>query len=478
MQAGDTIGSVTITASGGAATNAAIGTYTLTPSAATGGTFSAANYTITYNNGTLTVNPLGVTVTAAAQTKVYGAVDPALTYGYTPALVSGDTFSGALSRVAGESVGSYAINQGTVSLSTNYSLIYVGANLVITPAALGITANNTNKAYGQTVTFAGTEFTASGLQFSDSVTGVTLTSAGATNTAIVGSYSIVPSAATGTGLGNYTITYNNGTLTVNLAGTAVAISSSSNPSGYLTALTFTATVTPTNASGSVTFYNGATPFSTNSLVAGSASSSSLNSLPRGTNTLTAIYGGDSNYVSSTNSLAQVVTNHPPVAANVNYYRNAGISTLRITIADLLTNVTDVDLDTLTLTAVGTSTNGISSITNSTFVLYQNTNSVNDQFTYTVDDGNGGSVTANVNIVVQPFVTGQSATITVSGPTATVQFFGIPGYGYGVQRSTNLTSWATLVNTNAPANGAFEWTDDFSDLGVVPASAYYRLQYNP
>ncbi len=42
--------------SGGAAT-ATVGSYTITPSAATGGTFTASNYTITYDTGTLTVNP-------------------------------------------------------------------------------------------------------------------------------------------------------------------------------------------------------------------------------------------------------------------------------------------------------------------------------------------------------------------------------------------------------------------------------------
>ncbi len=41
---------------GGAAT-APVGSYTITPSAATGGTFTASNYTITYATGTLTVNP-------------------------------------------------------------------------------------------------------------------------------------------------------------------------------------------------------------------------------------------------------------------------------------------------------------------------------------------------------------------------------------------------------------------------------------
>ena len=70
------------------------------------------------------------------------------------------------------------------------------------------------KAFGTTLTFAGTEFTGTGLLPGDTVTSVTLTSAGAAASAAVGSYDIVPSAAVGSGLGNYTITYTKGTLTV------------------------------------------------------------------------------------------------------------------------------------------------------------------------------------------------------------------------------------------------------------------------
>ena len=53
---GETIGSVTLACTGGDAT-AAVTTYPITPSAATGGTSSAANYFFSYVPGTLTVNP-------------------------------------------------------------------------------------------------------------------------------------------------------------------------------------------------------------------------------------------------------------------------------------------------------------------------------------------------------------------------------------------------------------------------------------
>ena len=57
LQSGETIGSVTLACAGGGPA-AAAASYPITPSAATGGTFSAGNYTIGYVPGTLTVKPL------------------------------------------------------------------------------------------------------------------------------------------------------------------------------------------------------------------------------------------------------------------------------------------------------------------------------------------------------------------------------------------------------------------------------------
>jgi len=68
------------------------------------------------------------------QSKIYGAADPALTFA-NGALQNGDTnavFSGALTRVAGQNVGAYAITQGTLSAGANYTISYTGNNLTIT----------------------------------------------------------------------------------------------------------------------------------------------------------------------------------------------------------------------------------------------------------------------------------------------------------------------------------------------------------
>ena len=62
---------------------------------------------------------------------------------------------------------------------------------------------------------------------------MTETSTGAPASATVGTYPIVPSAATGTGLGNYTITYVNGTLTVNPARLTITANNASKTYGTL-----------------------------------------------------------------------------------------------------------------------------------------------------------------------------------------------------------------------------------------------------
>ena len=66
---------------------------------------SAMGYGFTYSNATGNVAQRAITVTADAKTKVYGAVDPGLTYqSTTGSLYGADAFSGTLSRTAGETV--------------------------------------------------------------------------------------------------------------------------------------------------------------------------------------------------------------------------------------------------------------------------------------------------------------------------------------------------------------------------------------
>jgi hypothetical protein len=180
---------------------------------------------------TITVTPLPtLTVAADNQARFYGTTNPILTFSYTGFTNNGGTnvLTGAptLSTSADVTspIGIYTItvNQGTLN-STNYGFQFVNGILTVNPAVLTLTAGSTNKTYGKTVLFKGTEFTSSGLVNGDTVTNVSLSSSGAGATASVANspYAINASNATGAGLTNYTIQYQPGTLIVNRAPLAV-----------------------------------------------------------------------------------------------------------------------------------------------------------------------------------------------------------------------------------------------------------------
>ena len=99
-----------------------------------------------------------------------------------------------------------------------YNAVQSDVLIKINRKLLTITANLQTKTYGDTFTFLGTEYGAVGLVNSDTISAITLNSTGSTSSAAVGSHPIVPSSATVINSNSYTISYGNGTLTVN-AGT-------------------------------------------------------------------------------------------------------------------------------------------------------------------------------------------------------------------------------------------------------------------
>src|SRR5438093_1565525 len=199
--------------------------------------------TATYANqtasATINVTPATLTVTADDASRPYGADNPTFTFQYSGFVNSEGsgivTTAPTCSSTANSksSVGTYAITCSG-GVAPNYTIKYVDGKLTVNPAPLTITANDATKTYGDTVTFTGAEFTTSGLVNNDAVSSVTLTSAGATATAAVAGspYAITPSAAVGTGLTNYTITYKDGKLTVNRRNATWTTNPNSKTYGY------------------------------------------------------------------------------------------------------------------------------------------------------------------------------------------------------------------------------------------------------
>jgi hypothetical protein len=95
----------------------------------------AGNYTLasTSISGAVgRIDPRAITVRADDLSKILGTADPAFTFSIlTGSLVSGDNFSGALSRLRGETPGLYAILQGTLTLGGNYALSFTPGALTI-----------------------------------------------------------------------------------------------------------------------------------------------------------------------------------------------------------------------------------------------------------------------------------------------------------------------------------------------------------
>lgn len=173
--------------------------------------------------------PVTLYYVASSQSVQYGQDLPSLTgtvIGFLPgdslATATTGTLTFTTPATSSSSVGNYAITGSGLTPTGNYVFAQDPGNataLAIMPAPLTISADNLQKTYGATLNFTGQEFTTIGLVNGDSVSSVSLSSAGALPTATVagGPYQIDASNAIGSGLGNYAITYAPGSLVVNPA---------------------------------------------------------------------------------------------------------------------------------------------------------------------------------------------------------------------------------------------------------------------
>ena len=200
---------------------APVGSYPVTLTVTDGGARPVGTLKLTF-----TVDPKEITVNATGHDKTYdGSLDATVDLAGV-GLVSGDevTFQYTAATYDDADVGSdipvvvqgisiHGADAGNYQLQTDTA----EARGSISPAALAITAGDQSKLFGVTFAFAGTEFTADGLVVGEAIDTVILTCDGSDAAKAPGTYPIVPSAAqphAGTTLGNYAVTYVNGTMTV------------------------------------------------------------------------------------------------------------------------------------------------------------------------------------------------------------------------------------------------------------------------
>ncbi len=209
---------ITATYSCSAASNSAVGPYAIVPTLVDPGD-RQTNYTVSLVNGTLTV--------AQAAPQISWTNPAAITYGAT---LSSNQLN-ATANVPGNFVytptNGSVLNTGTNLLvvqfaptdTIDYSNANASVNLVVSLAALTVTASNASRPYGQTnPVFGGT---IAGLANQDNITAAYVSSA--TSNSVVGAYGIVPELVDpGDRQTNYTVNLVNGTLTVSQAGPQIS----------------------------------------------------------------------------------------------------------------------------------------------------------------------------------------------------------------------------------------------------------------
>ena len=259
------------------------------------GNLDNSNYAITFVSNDLTINTRYITVSTDAQTKIYGELDPVFTYQISSGtLVGNDTFTGSLSRIPGEDVGTYTISQGTLELSANYYLAFVGAELTIAQRDIEITANNKTKITGTADPVLDYTISKGSLAFSDTFTGSLTRDAGES----VGTYAITQGTLAASA--NYQLSFVPGTLTITDLQTQSITFDALADVSYGDA-DFTLTATGGGSGNPVTFT------SSNTSVA-SISGNTLSIHGAGTTEITASQAGNEAYASAADVTHTLVVN--------------------------------------------------------------------------------------------------------------------------------------------------------------------------
>jgi gliding motility-associated-like protein len=439
---GDTQANLTAQASASTAAtvNSAVGTYAITASGA-----ASNNYSITYNAGTLTVGQASLTITANNQSKTYGAANPSLTVGYS-GFVNGDNNTTALTTQATVStsatvsspVGSYPIS-ASGAVSANYSISYAQGTLTIGQAALTITADNQSKVQGA----ANPTLTASYNGFVNGDTQANLTTLPTvTTTATTGSPAgTYPITASGAASANYSMSYVQGTLTVNGSLTFNAIASK-----VYGAADFNPGATSTG--GAITYSSGNTAVAT--IVSGN-----IHIVGVGTSTITANNG--------TSSLQQTLTVTPAAltATANNQSKTYGSANPSLTVS-YSGFVNGENSSVVTTLATVTTTATASSAVGSYPITASGANAANYSISYVQGTLTIGQAALTITANNQTMVQGSAV------PTLTVNYSGF----VNGETNTALTTQPTVSTTATSASAA--GTYPITASGAVDAN--YTISY--
>jgi hypothetical protein len=279
------------------------------------------NYAITYAEGSVTVSPAALEITASSGSFAYGGTPPAIVAVYS-GFVNGESASSlstlpacSTTATGASSAGSY-VSSCSGAVDSNYTATYVTGTVTIDQASPTVTVSSQS---GQSTGPVMISVTVAGPKGAGAPTGsVTVTDAtsqcsittldanGAGQCALVENASEDGKTVTASYSGdtNYVTGAANTTEAVSPAAPTVSLSG---PSSAVTGhITYNVTVAGQGAlpTGTVTVSDGTSTCSTNKLSQGIAACSLLEAT--GTYDVTAKYTGDSNYAAATGDATEIV----------------------------------------------------------------------------------------------------------------------------------------------------------------------------
>ena len=288
---------------------------------------SDPNYTISYIDNTLTVNPATLTITANNDSKTYGALKSFSGTAFTETglvTANGDTITGGVTETSTGALASATVGIDPIVPSAatgsgldngNYTIVYVNGWLTVNPAPLTIMANNTSQPFGSTPSLSASYIGLVNGDTAASLAAPAVLSTTATGTSLPGTYPITVSGASSA---DYSITYNSGTFTVQQSPTFSSLEGPILRASVTSPVTFTVDVSSSAAgsvplTGVVAFYDQAQMIGTVPVVNGIATLST-SALAVGDYMVYAMYQGDTNYEpSSTGTITQMVMSTAPAA---------------------------------------------------------------------------------------------------------------------------------------------------------------------
>jgi hypothetical protein len=444
----------TVTVLGGA-TSATFSVTTTSVTTSTSVSISAA-YGSTTLNASLTVQP-----GARTNQSITFAPLPGGTYGDPPFSVAASASSGLL--VTFTAAGNCSISNGNLVTLTGAGSCSVtahqGGDATYNPApdvtqTFAIARAAATVQLGNlTATYDGTSKTVTATTTPNNLAvGITYNGS-ATAPVNAGSYAVVATIQDVNYQGSA-----NGTLTINPATTSVALSSSANPSVFGQSVSFTAVVSGPGGppTGTVTFYDGATTLGTGSLTNGAASFTT-SALSVTTHTITAGYGGASNFQASTSPALSQVVNGVATATTLTSTPNPSTWAQSVTL-------------TATVTASGSIPAGAVTFSDGATVLGSSQLNASGTATLAVNSLSVGSHSLTAAYAASGTWLGSTSAVraqTVNSATTTTALTSSPAPSTFGQP---VTLTATVSATNSVPAGTVTFRDGSTVLGSSPTSA--------